>query len=124
MAGNQAIANFLFKGLVYTDATPTNNPKQRFWDYEKQLNIAALSNPDAPILTCPQGNTTVTLPATTCNYLYLEPDAAISIKLSGSNTTDAQIVANGFLFLNGPFTGLVINNTSITPVNVRCFIGA
>lgn len=123
---------FTIKGLVYSDAS-TNSPIKRNFDYSKDISIASLSSISEFLSVLVPGNNTFNLPASTCDYIYLETDQPLILKFNGS--TDAVVAVapttvgnllntDGVLFKKGEFTSLIINNAAIVNANVLIFVGA
>ncbi len=125
-----ATAEFTIDSLVFSDPSASNDPQQRNWDYKKTVNVSTLSNPSSIVKSCTaSADNTITLPATTINWLYIETDQTIKVKLNGESDTNNDVspsaagTSDGLFFKRGAVTQLVINVPGSTAANVRIFMG-
>ncbi len=125
-----AKAEFTIDALVYSDVKASNDPQQRDFDYTKTIGVSSLSSMQSQILQLPATTvTTLSLPAASINWLYIETDQLIYVRFNGDVTDKNEVspstptLSDGVLFKRGAVTSLVINVPGASIANVRLFAG-
>lgn len=110
------------KVLVYTDPTPTNNPKQKLIDIDETTSDTTVDQYQPLLIKIADATVdqAIALNGIVGEKLVLTSDQTISIKLNGSGTA----IQTTLLVLDGAnITSLSVSNASGAEANVTLGIG-
>ena len=123
--------NFYLKLFGYSDSSEsTTEPIEQDIDWVKEIDEIIDGNLDSLTRTLSTGDTTIALPAASIEFLYIEVDGLVYLKLNGDAGLTVEIDTpeaderNGVYLKYGTVTGLVINNPGAIAINAKIVLGA
>ena len=124
-----ATLNFYLKLFGYSDAeASTTEPIEQDIDWVKEVDEITTGNLDSLNRTLETGDTVISLPAASVEFLYIEVDGLVYLRLNGDTGDTVEIDTpeedeqNGVYLKYGTITSITINNPGATAVNAKIVV--
>jgi len=123
--------NFYLKLFGYSDSsTSTTEPIEQDIDWVREIDEIIDGNLDTLTRSLATGDTVIALPSTSIEFLYIEVDGTVFLRLNGDAGSTVEIDTpeederEGVYLKYGTITSITINNPGATAVNAKIIMGA